>query len=528
MRPWCSTAAGWVAAAAAVVLGQATRRARRVQPQPPPAGRARHCSSPGASACLAVRCEWHQAARPRLQKGPRRSLPAAWQRPLQQWPLRAWAQQGQQPSRRGRRMRPGASARPRARPRSRPRRWGRPSGGSPRSTTTRRRVGEGLLRVAGCAAGVLGSLQQTDSCQGWVPGCSPACLDSVLWSLLLQSKGAAGSNAAGREGAGPPATGSSRGLDRQPPPVPRFDVGKPPLPQPAAAAAAAATGAPHTAAAAAVGITPAPGPGRRPLAPILACPSVSGPQPGQATAAVTATTAGTAAALSATAAPGHAQPAVAGRPAGAPQLRQQRQLVLAEDSSSDGGGVRGAVRGREEADVEEETAPVVMSRLAQRVQRGRQSLAPHKVGGQAVGWMARSEAPQNGTSSGGVGAEPPNLPSWEVAPRHLPLPLACRLCSWATASVWCSSRRRRPGRRATPRTTTTRCPCPLPTVQQQPQPQQQPRGTPLPRRTQRPRAPSPGRSRPPCAQRRRPRRGRGTRPLLSSLSTTVAASGLAG
>jgi hypothetical protein len=31
------------------------------------------------------------------------------------------------------------------------------------------------------------------------------------------------------------------------------------------------------------------------------------------------------------------------------------------------------------ADADEETAPVVLSRLAQKVQKGRQSLAPHKV-----------------------------------------------------------------------------------------------------------------------------------------------------
>eukprot|EP00887_Chlorella_sp_A99_P002275 scaffold10.g2275.t1 len=136
----------------------------------------------------------------------------------------------------------------------------------------------------------------------------------------------------------PPA---SKALERQLPPVPRFDVGKPPLPQPGAALGA--RGAPAAGEAQAAHA--------RPAAPAH-LPATAPPWPGAAPRPAAA----------------RAQPerlaAAAQRP------RHQQQVVLGEDSS--------AADGRA-SDADEETAPVVMSKLAQRVQRGRQSLAPHKI-----------------------------------------------------------------------------------------------------------------------------------------------------
>ncbi|KAI7845303.1 hypothetical protein COHA_001145 [Chlorella ohadii] len=134
--------------------------------------------------------------------------------------------------------------------------------------------------------------------------------------------------AAGSADAAAGATTAARPAERQLPPVPRFDEQRP------AAAAAAGQTAP-----AEVVTTAAPG---RPLI-AAAAPSRS--------------------------AAGTASTKAAAAPAGGRQ-----QLVLQESGAATQGG-----RQAEEGDEEDETAPVVLSKLAQRVQRGRQSLAPSKI-----------------------------------------------------------------------------------------------------------------------------------------------------
>ena len=140
--------------------------------------------------------------------------------------------------------------------------------------------------------------------------------------------------AAGSTDAVVPAAAAAKPAERQLPPVPRFDE------QRSAAAASASQTAP-----AEVVTTAAPG---RPPIPA-------------------------AAASQATAGAGSIKAAAA--PAGSRQ-----QVVLQECGAATQGR-----RQAEQGDEEDETAPVVMSKLAQRVQRGRQSLAPSKVGR----WMGR-------------------------------------------------------------------------------------------------------------------------------------------
>ena len=141
--------------------------------------------------------------------------------------------------------------------------------------------------------------------------------------------------AAGSAGVGPDAT-AVRPAERQPPPVPRFDEQRPVAAAPAGQTAAAE-----------VVTTAAPG---RP-------PPAAAPSRAAAAAAAAST-----------------KPA-----AGAAAGRQQ--VVLQECGPATRGGRR-----EEAGEEEDETAPVVMSKLAQRVQRGRQSLAPSKVG-RAACWV---------------------------------------------------------------------------------------------------------------------------------------------
>ncbi|PRW45719.1 hypothetical protein C2E21_5938 [Chlorella sorokiniana] len=129
--------------------------------------------------------------------------------------------------------------------------------------------------------------------------------------------------AAGNADAAAPAAAAARPVERQLPPVPRFDEQRP-------AAAAASQTAPDE-----VVTTAAP-----------SQPPIPAAAPSRAAAAAAS-----------------AKPA-ASRP----------QVVLQECGAATQGR-----RQAEQGDEEDETAPVVMSKLAQRVQRGRQSLAPSKI-----------------------------------------------------------------------------------------------------------------------------------------------------
>ncbi|PSC73666.1 hypothetical protein C2E20_3077 [Micractinium conductrix] len=116
-----------------------------------------------------------------------------------------------------------------------------------------------------------------------------------------------------------------RPAERQLPPVPRFDEQRPAAASRAAAAEVVTTAAPN----------------RRPLAAVAGTHAATASRP----------------------------PVPAAPPAARPQ-----QVVLRE-----GGAAGRSGRDEEEDGEEDETAPVVLSKLAQRVQRGRQSLAPSKI-----------------------------------------------------------------------------------------------------------------------------------------------------
>lgn len=156
--------------------------------------------------------------------------------------------------------------------------------------------------------------------------CCPACL---ALSLFSQGK------VVGRTSGGIASGAAPKPAERQLPPVPRFDEQRS-----SAAAAASATNRPAD-------VVTTAAPSRQPLAVL---PTASSRR---AAAAVP---------------PAAARPPL---PVGVPAGRQQVVLQAC------GAATRGAAQ--EEAGEEDETAPVVMSKLAQRVQRGRQSLAPSKV-----------------------------------------------------------------------------------------------------------------------------------------------------
>ena len=190
----------------------------------------------------------------------------------------------------------------------------------------------------------------------------------------MQVKPASRTAAAAGAAAAPP-----RPAERQLPPVPRFDEQRPAAASRAAAAEVVTTAAPN----------------RRPLAAVAGTHAATASRP----------------------------PVPAAPPAARPQ-----QVVLRE-----GGAAGRSGRDEEEDGEEDETAPVVLSKLAQRVQRGRQSLAPSKAScaGRGAALCCLQEC-----------SHATVLPLLALPARlqpHPPLcPACCRLC-WVGMAACCTA-----------------------------------------------------------------------------------------